>query len=132
MDDGLDEVMRLVGNVPGGMPFSYIAMGIGNTTHTYASHTLNDEPTSGTFRKTANVSIVQNADGSVPQGTILRFQTTFDPGEATGALAESGVFNVGTKGGAGEELLAADTFSVINKGSSDTLTWTWDITLQRV
>ena len=132
VDDGLDEVMRLVGNVTGGIPFEYIAMGIDSTAHTYASHVLNNEPATGTFRKSATTSISQNADGSVPQGSVLRLQCTYAPGEATGALVESGIFNVAIKADTGEEMLAADTFAVINKGASDTLTWTWEVTLQRV
>lgn len=131
VDAGLDELLNLAGGLSANH-FGYIAMGLDATAHTYASTALNSESASGTFRKAATVTLNQAADGGIPQGAILRFQSTFAAGEATGALVESGVFNVALKAGAGEKLLAADSFAVINKGASHQLTWTWEITLQRV
>jgi hypothetical protein len=51
--------------------------------------------------------------------------TTFDPGEATGAVTEAGIFNASTSG----VMLCRTVFSVVNKGASDTLQITWTVTL---
>ena len=129
VDAGLDELLNLAGGLSANH-FGFIAMGLSAPTVTYASVALGNEPGSGTFRKSTSNTISQNANNTTP--AILRLQTTFNAGEATGGLTESGIFNVSVKAAAGEAMLAADTFAVINKGASDVLTWTWEITLQRV
>ena len=58
------------------------------------------------------------------QTKVFTFVTTFNPGEATGAITEAGVFN-GNKG----IMLDRVTFSVINKGNDDTLKVTFTFTL---
>lgn len=58
------------------------------------------------------------------QTKVFTFVTTFNPGEATGAITEAGVFN-GDKG----IMLDRVTFSVINKGNDDTLKVTFTFTL---
>ncbi len=68
--------------------------------------------------------------GSYPeQGTggddnVVTYKATWAGGDGTGAITEAGIFN---SSGAGS-MLAASTFSVINKGVSDTLTITWTVT----
>lgn len=47
-------------------------------------------------------------------------------GDATGALTEAGIFNSHTADSG--TMLCAQTFSVINKGASDTLQITWTVT----
>jgi hypothetical protein len=56
---------------------------------------------------------------------VLTLEATFAAGNGTGAITEAGVFNASTGG----TLYSRITFSVINKGSNDslTLTWTWTI-----
>ena len=69
--------------------------------------------------------------GSYPeQGTggddnVVTYKATWAAGDGTGAIVEAGIFN---SSGAGS-MLAASTFSVINKGASDTLTITWTVTV---
>ena len=55
---------------------------------------------------------------------VFTFTTTFNPGEATGAITEAGVFNAN-----GGTMLDRVVFSVINKGSEDTLKVTFTFTL---
>ena len=50
---------------------------------------------------------------------------TWAAGHATGAIRESGIFNDASAG----QMLARQTFAVINKGASDTLIVTWTYTL---
>lgn len=56
---------------------------------------------------------------------VLTTSATFAAGNGTGAVTEAGIFNASTTG----DLYSRITFSVINKGASDslTLTWTWTI-----
>lgn len=51
--------------------------------------------------------------------------TTFNPGEATGAVTEAGIFNASTSG----VMLCRTVFAVVNTGASDTLQITWTVTL---
>ena len=55
---------------------------------------------------------------------VFTFTTTFNPGEATGAITEAGVFN-----GNGGIALDRVVFSVVNKGSEDKLTVTFTFTM---
>ena len=52
------------------------------------------------------------------------YKATWAAGDGTGAITEAGIFNSSANG----TLLAGATFSVINKGASDTLTITWTVT----
>lgn len=53
------------------------------------------------------------------------YVTTFDPGEATGAVTEAGIFNASTSG----TMLCRTVFPVVNKQAGDTLQITWTVTL---
>ena len=55
---------------------------------------------------------------------VFTFTTTFNPGEATGAITEAGVFN-----GNGGIMFDRVVFSVINKGAEDTLKITFTFTM---
>lgn len=59
--------------------------------------------------------------------TKLTVQTTFNAGEATGAITEAGICNASSGGTFFDRV----TFPVINKGASDVLTVTFEITLTR-
>ena len=52
---------------------------------------------------------------------------TFSPGEAMGAITESGVFNAAAAG----TMLCRQTFVVVNKDANDTLEITWKFTLSQ-
>lgn len=72
-------------------------------------------------------------DGSYPEQVAagddndVVYKASWAAGDATGALTEAGIFN-SSVADAGT-MLAASTFSVINKGASDTLTITWTVTV---
>jgi len=53
------------------------------------------------------------------------YVATFDAGDATGAVAEAGIFNASSSG----DMLCRTVFSVVNKAADDTLSVTWTITL---
>lgn len=57
-------------------------------------------------------------------GNAVQYVATFGAGVGTGAVVEAGLFNASSAG----DMLCRTTFSVINKGASDTMTVTWTVT----
>jgi hypothetical protein len=55
------------------------------------------------------------------------FVSSFEAGDATGAVKEAGIFNSGTA--AAGDMLSRTTFAVVNKAADDTMAVTWTITL---
>ena len=55
----------------------------------------------------------------------VAYVATFPAGTGTGALTEAGILNASSSG----TLLCRTVFSVINKGSADTLGITWTVTV---
>lgn len=56
------------------------------------------------------------------------YVSSFEAGDATGAVTEAGIFNASTAG----DMLCRTVFPVVNKGADDALTVTWTITLSAV
>lgn len=95
---------------------SHIAVGTGTTAVAAGDTKLVSE----LLRKEASYS---HSVGT----TKLTVQTTFNAGEATGAITEAGICNASSGGIFFDRV----TFPVINKGASDVLTVTFEITLTR-
>lgn len=95
---------------------SHIAVGTGTTAVAAGDTKLVSE----LLRKAASYS---HSVGT----TKLTVQTTFNAGEATGAITEAGICNASSGGTFFDRV----TFPVINKGASDVLTVTFEITLTR-
>jgi hypothetical protein len=97
-------------------PWNYIAIGTGSTA-----------PAAGDTALVSELARLQDgtATYSTTSGKQLQLQVSFGPGQGTGNIAESGLFNAGIGG----DMLARQTFSTISKGASDTLNVTWTITL---
>lgn len=96
---------------------SHIAVGSGTTAPAAAQTALTTEM----LRKAAAYSY--NASTKV-----VTLTTTFNAGEATGAITEAGILNAATAG----ILLDRLVFPVINKGAADTFVATFTITLSQV
>lgn len=90
----------------------YVAIGTDSTGETIANTTLGIE----TSRHTGTVSYVS--------GGIYRVIATFATGSGTGAIVEYGLLSSNTAG----TLLGRHTSAAVNKGASDTLTVTYDVT----
>jgi hypothetical protein len=56
---------------------------------------------------------------------VVTYSAVFPAGTGTGAIVEAGIFNAASEG----ILLCRTTFDVVNKGSSDSLSINWNITL---
>ena len=99
----------------------YMSVGTGSSAFTTASTTLNSE----IDRNALNGSYPDQAAGASDNDIV--YKANWAAADATGALTEAGIFN-SSVADAGT-MLAASTFSVINKGASDTLTITWTVTV---
>jgi hypothetical protein len=64
-------------------------------------------------------------DSSTESSNTITYVSSFEAGDATGAITEAGIFNAASGG----DMLCRTVFSVINKAADDTLSVTWTITL---
>ena len=55
----------------------------------------------------------------------MTYVASFGAGDGTGAITEAGLFNAASGG----DMLCRTTFSVVNKGSQDSMTITWEVTV---
>jgi len=125
VDDGKEIFVDRVAGLSSQQEIVAVALGSddGTTLPLDASNTaLGAEP--GTLTGTVRKATTNSRVGS----NIARFQATFGAGEAIGAITESGLFCDTTKGGANDKMACRVIFSPVNKGSSATLTATWEIT----
>lgn len=67
----------------------------------------------------------QAFDSATRVNNITTFVTTYDPGVATGALTEAGIFNASSGG----IMLCRTEFNVVNKAADDTMVITWTVTI---
>lgn len=115
VNNGFDFVCDAIGNA-GARPavMSHIAVGTGTTAPAATQATLVTELSrlAATYAHTTGTK-------------VFTFTATFNPGVATGAITEAGVFNAAAAG----TMLDRVTFSVINKGADDTLTAQFQFTL---
>jgi hypothetical protein len=75
---------------------------------------------------TLGAEIGRVALGSATSSTnVVTYTATFPAGTGTGALVEAGILNAASSG----TLLCHTTFSVVNKGASDSMSITWTITV---
>lgn len=58
-------------------------------------------------------------------GNEITYVATFGAGSGTGAITEAGILNASSGG----TLLCRTVFSVVNKGSADSMTITWVVTV---
>ena len=94
-------------------PFTHMAVGTGTTAAAVGDTSLTSELARQAFTSS---SVVAN---------VVTLVTTYAAGTGTGALTEAGIFNASSSG----TLLSHVVFSAINKGSADSLTITWTITV---
>jgi hypothetical protein len=104
---------RMTGNSNAVM--SHMAVGTTSTAAALGDTTLGTE--------TARVALT-SASNSSP-GNVVTYVATFNPGtpSTANALTEAAIFNAASGG----EMLCRTVFSVVNKGTLDTLTITWTV-----
>lgn len=64
-------------------------------------------------------------DSTTVSGSTITYVSSFEAGDATGAVTEAGIFNASTAG----TMLCRVVFAAINKAADDTMSVTWVITL---
>lgn len=122
------EVKNLVVNAG----LAYIASRMVGTAKSVMSHmALGSGTTAPAAGQTDLVSILgarEALDSTTISGTNdekVVYVSSFEAGDATGAVTEAGIFNAATGG----DMLCRTTFSVVNKAADDTMSVTWTITL---
>jgi len=104
---------------PGEAAMGWMSVGTSDAAFTTASTALGSE-----IDRNALTAGYPEQQAAAADNDVV-YKATWAAGDATGALTEAGIFNSSAAG----TMLAASTFSVINKGASDTLTVTWTVTV---
>tara|TARA_R110002073_G_scaffold336520_1_gene534667 strand:+ start:3382 stop:3840 length:459 start_codon:yes stop_codon:yes gene_type:complete len=111
---------------------AYIASRMVNTTKGTMSHmALGSGTTAAGATQTDLVSVLgsrEALDSTAIAGTNnekVVYVSSFEAGDATGAVTEAGLFNASSSG----DMLCRTVFSVVNKAADDTMAVTWTITL---
>jgi hypothetical protein len=94
---------------------THMAIGTGTTAAAIANTTLGTE----VARQALSTS------GGTVAGAVITFATSYAAGTGTGAITEAGVLNAASGG----TMLARTVFGVVNKGSLDTMTISWAVTI---
>ena len=100
---------RCIGDSPTVM--SHMAIGSGSTAVAVSDTTL--------VTQLSRVTLTSSAISTSPNE--VKYDASFGAGVGTGAVVEAGLFNASSGG----VMLARTVFSVINKGSADTLNISW-------
>lgn len=118
VDGGFDAIAAALGDSSIARPaaFNYIAVGTDGTAAASGNTALGSQ----LARKVATYAHTAGTK-------VWTLTVTFDAGEATGAVRESGVFNAAAAGA----MLSRQTFEVVNKAATDTLVVTWTYTLSQ-
>tara|TARA_S200002703_G_C3790842_1_gene244068 strand:+ start:1584 stop:2030 length:447 start_codon:yes stop_codon:yes gene_type:complete len=64
-------------------------------------------------------------DSDTVSSNTITYTSSFEAGDATGAVTEAGIFNAASGG----TMLCRTVFAVVNKSADDSLSVTWTITL---
>ena len=123
-----DEVVQEVPNLVVTAGKDYVASRIKDATATAMSHmaigTGTATPAAG------NTALGSQSHRSALTSTtvssnVVTYVASFGAGDGTGAITEAGLFNASSGG----DMLCRTTFSVVNKGSQDSMTITWEVTV---
>ena len=108
---------------------NYIASRMKDATATAMTHmALGSGTTAAAAGQTDIVTLLgarEALDSTTVTANAVAYVSSFEAGDATGAVTEAGIFNASTSG----TMLCRVVFSVVNKAADDTMTVTWTITL---
>ena len=108
---------------------NYIASRMKDASATAMTHmALGSGTTSAAAGQTDLVTLLgarEALDSTTVTANAVAYVSSFEAGDATGAVTEAGIFNASTSG----TMLCRVVFSVVNKAADDTKTVTWTITL---
>lgn len=123
-----DEVVQEVDNLVVTAGKNYVASRMKDTTDTAMSHM--SIGTGSTAAAAGDTALGTESDRQALTSTTVTnnevvYVATFGAGDGTGAITEAGVFNASSAG----TMLCRTVFSVVNKGSDDSMTITWTVTV---
>lgn len=111
---------------------AYIASRMTGTSKSVMSHmALGSGTTAASSGQTDLVSVLGSREAldstsiSGSNNEKVVYVSSFEAGDATGAVTEAGLFNASSSG----DMLCRTVFSVVNKAADDTMSVTWTITL---
>ena len=123
-----DEVVQEVDNLVVTAGKNYVASRIKDASATAMSHmavgTNNTAAAAGQTTLSAETARVALTSTTVSTNTVT-YAATFGAGTGTGALVEAGILNASSGG----TMLCRTVYTTVNKGSSDSMTVTWVITV---
>ncbi len=117
MNTGDAHVADQLAASPGEDGMGWMAVGTSSTAKAVANTTLNSEIDRNAL--TAGYPEQQAAGDD----NDVKYKASWAAGDGTGAITEAGIFNSSSAG----SMLCASTFSVVNKGASDTLEILWTV-----
>ena len=103
------------GSIPDEM--SHMALGSGSTAAAVANTALGTE--------LASSRIVLTTDGGTVSNATVQYDATWTSSHGAYAIEEAGIFNAASGG----IMLARTVFAIINKGTDDTVSISWTITV---
>mgnify|MGYP000386109811 CR=1 FL=1 len=123
-----DEVVQEVPNLVVTAGKGYVASRMKDTTQGAMSHMAIGTGTAAAA--VANTALVSEVDrnsltSTAVSGSTVTFIATFGAGEGTGAITEAALLNASSGG----TMLCRTVYAVVNKGSQDSMTVTWSVTV---
>ena len=123
-----DEVVQEVPNLVVTAGKGYVASRMKDTTQGAMSHMAIGTGTAAAA--VANTALVSEVDrnsltSTAVSGSTVTFIATFGAGEGTGAITEACLINASSGG----TMLCRTVYAVVNKGSQDSMTVTWSVTV---
>lgn len=127
--DGNVKETRNIDNLVVDTGLDYIASRMKDATATAMTHmALGSGTTAAAAGDTDLGSILGSRellDSTTVTDNTIQYVSSFEAGDATGAVTEAGIFNASTGG----TMLCRTVFSVVNKAADDTMSVTWTITI---
>nr|BAR33983.1 Phage-related tail fibre protein [uncultured Mediterranean phage uvMED] len=123
-----DEVVKEIPNLVVTAGKNFVSSRMKDTTKAAMSHMA--VGTGTTAAAAGNTTLVTELDRNTLTSTTvttneIAYVCTWAAGDGTGAITEAGLFNASSGG----DMLCRTVFSVVNKGSADSMTITWTITV---
>jgi len=127
--DGNIKEERIEKNLVVATGLTFIASRMKDATATAMTHMgLGSGTTTAAAGQTDLVTLLGSRevlDSTTASSNTIVYVSSFEAGDATGAVTEAGIFNAASSG----TMLCRVKFNVVNKAADDTMAVTWTITL---
>jgi len=122
------EVVRDIDNLVVTAGKNFVASRMKNTSDSAMSHmAIGSGTTAAAAGQTALVTELGRVSltSTTVSSNVVTYVASFAAGTGTGAVTEAGILNASSNG----TMLCRTVFSVVNKGSADSMTITWTVTV---